>query len=77
MCYESKELQLSVFDELVGRIDSVINEEAHLQKGHAAMRTQRTFLIKAEANAFLDLARRVYCEIVDEINGMVILLFVA
>ena len=35
------------------------------------MRLQRCFAIKSGVNGLLDVARRIYCEIVDDIEDMV------
>ena len=42
-----------------------------MQKGSASMRLQRCFAIKSGVNGLLDVARRIYCEIVDDIEDMV------
>ena len=49
----------------------VVHEGARVQKGSASMRLQRCFAIKSGVNGLLDVARRIYCEIVDDIEDMV------
>ena len=49
----------------------MVHEGARVQKGSASMRLQRCFAIKSGVNGLLDVARRIYCEIVDDIEDMV------
>ena len=47
----------------------VLHEDARLVKGSAALRTQRCFAIKPKVNGLLDVARKIYSEIIEEITG--------
>ena len=40
------------------------------------MRTQRCYAIKAKVNNLLDVSRKIYSELIDDIRGCIILLFV-
>lgn len=46
-----------------------MHEDARLVKGAAAMRTQRCYAIKSHVNGLLDVARKIYSEIIDDITG--------
>ena len=39
-------------------------------KGAAAMRTLRCYAIRSGVNGLLDVARKIYSEIIDDITGM-------
>lgn len=53
------------------KVAKVIHENAKVQRGSAAMKLQRCFAIKSELDGLLDVARKAYCEIVDDIEAMV------
>lgn len=36
------------------------------------MRRQRLFAVKADVNPILDISRKAYCEVVDDMNGTVL-----
>lgn len=46
-----------------------MHEDARLVKGAAAMRAQRCYAIKSHVNGLLDVARKIYSEIIDDITG--------
>ncbi|XP_041374859.1 mutS protein homolog 4-like isoform X2 [Gigantopelta aegis] len=66
-----KSLEDSRFDAMIKSINSVIHEDTKYQKGALNMRTQKCFAVKPKVNGLLDLARRTYTEIVDDIVGVV------
>ncbi|XP_072181746.1 mutS protein homolog 4-like [Diadema setosum] len=65
-----KSLQDGRFPEILGKIGTVINDETRYQKGTLNMRTQKCFAVKPEINGLLDVARKTYTELVDDISEM-------
>ncbi|XP_064091243.1 mutS protein homolog 4-like [Macrobrachium nipponense] len=57
--------------ELLDLLREVLHEDARLVKGTAAMRTQRCYAIKSHVNGLLDVARKIYSEIIDDITTYV------
>nr|XP_027211998.1 mutS protein homolog 4-like [Penaeus vannamei] len=51
--------------ELLETLRGVMHEDARLVKGAAAMRAQRCYAIKSHVNGLLDVARKIYSEIID------------
>jgi len=51
------------------KIQQVLDEEAHVQKGSTNMKRQRCFAVKADVNPILDIARSAYIEILNDMNG--------
>ncbi|CAG7821651.1 unnamed protein product [Allacma fusca] len=68
----SSEFEMPIFTRINQKIHSIINEESQVQKGAANMGLQRTFAVKANINEMLDVARKVYCEIIGDINDYVL-----
>ncbi|XP_065192315.1 mutS protein homolog 4-like isoform X2 [Sycon ciliatum] len=66
-----KTLEDKRFTLLLERIQEVIHDSTHYQKGSLNMRTQKCFAIKPRINGLLDVARRTYTEIVDDIAGLI------
>ncbi|XP_063952097.1 mutS protein homolog 4-like [Lytechinus pictus] len=66
-----KTLQDSRFQQILEKIGTVINDETRYQKGALNMRTQKCFAVKPEINGLLDVARRTYTELVDDISEMI------
>ncbi|XP_059093663.1 mutS protein homolog 4-like isoform X2 [Tigriopus californicus] len=60
------------FQYIMERVCEIIQDDAKVQRGSAAMKLQRCFAIRNGVNGLLDVARRTYCEIVDDIEGMVV-----
>ncbi|XP_041979461.1 mutS protein homolog 4-like [Aricia agestis] len=58
------------YKEIVDRIRNVIQEDAHPEKGTMGS-LQRCFAIKPEINGLLDVARRTYSELIDDIQKIV------
>ncbi|XP_063825742.1 mutS protein homolog 4-like [Ostrinia nubilalis] len=58
------------YKEIAERIHSVIQEDAHLEKG-AMGSLQRCFAVKPEINGLLDVARRTYSELIEDIQKIV------
>ncbi|XP_045516857.1 mutS protein homolog 4-like [Pieris brassicae] len=56
--------------EIADRIRSILLDDAHLEKG-AMGSLQRCFAIKPEINGLLDVARRTYSELIDDIQKIV------
>lgn len=54
---------------MLQRIKHIINEEAQFQKGSMNMKRQRCFAVKADINPILDIARKAYCDLIDDINS--------
>ncbi|XP_071668905.1 mutS protein homolog 4 isoform X8 [Patagioenas fasciata] len=59
------------FGIILEKITAVINDDTRYTKGCLNMRTQKCYAVKPNINEFLDIARRTYTEIVDDIAGMI------
>ncbi|XP_028251785.1 mutS protein homolog 4 [Parambassis ranga] len=59
------------FDMILEQIKTVVNAETTYLKGSLNMRTQKCYAVRPNINEFLDIARRAYTEIVDDISGLV------
>lgn len=66
-----KSLEDPRFDIIITKISSVIHEDTCFQKGTLHMRTQKCFAVKPNINGLLDVARRMYTEVVDDISELV------
>ncbi|XP_035747634.1 mutS protein homolog 4 [Egretta garzetta] len=64
-------LEDSRFGIILEKITTVINDDTRYTKGCLSMRTQKCYAVKPNINEFLDIARRTYTEIVDDIAGMI------
>ncbi|KAL4667919.1 hypothetical protein H8959_006608, partial [Pygathrix nigripes] len=60
------------FGIILEKIKTVINDDARYMKGCLNMRTQKCYAVRSNINEFLDIARRTYTEIVDDIAGRMI-----
>lgn len=58
---------------ILKQICTVINDDATYMKGSLNMRTQKCYAVRPDINEFLDIARRAYTEIVDDIAGVFLL----
>ncbi|XP_077412106.1 mutS protein homolog 4 isoform X2 [Vanacampus margaritifer] len=67
----STSLEDNRFDMILKQILTVINDEITYLKGNLNMRTQKCYAVRPNINEFLDIARRAYTEIVDDIAGLV------
>ncbi|XP_066228301.1 mutS protein homolog 4 [Saccopteryx leptura] len=59
------------FGIILEKIKTVINDDVRYMKGCLNMRTQKCYAVRSNINEFLDIARRTYTEIVDDIAGMI------
>ncbi|XP_073448179.1 mutS protein homolog 4 [Aquarana catesbeiana] len=59
------------FDLILEKIRTVINDDTRYIRGCLNMRTQKCYAVKPNISEFLDIARRTYAEIVDDIAGMI------
>ncbi|XP_037355926.1 mutS protein homolog 4 isoform X2 [Talpa occidentalis] len=59
------------FGIILEKIKTVVNDDARYMKGCLNMRTQKCYAVKSNINEFLDISRRTYTEIVDDIAGMI------
>lgn len=57
------------FDVILEQIKTVINDDTTYLKGSLHMRTQKCYAVRPNINEFLDISRRAYTEIVDDIAG--------
>lgn len=57
------------FDTILEQIKTVINDDTTYLKGSLNMRAQKCYAVRPNINEFLDIARRAYTEIVDDIAG--------
>lgn len=64
------------FDMILEQIKTVINDDTTYLKGNLNMRTQKCYAVRPNVNEFLDIARRAYTEIVDDIAGFNYVCFV-
>ncbi|KAK2193937.1 hypothetical protein NP493_4g02025 [Ridgeia piscesae] len=71
LCAYALVLEDPRFNVIMEKIHCVINEDTVFQKGLLNMRTQKCFAVKPHINGLLDVARRTYTEIVDDIAEMV------
>ncbi|GAB5575192.1 mutS protein homolog 4 isoform X1 [Prionailurus iriomotensis] len=62
---------LKLFGIILEKIKTIINDDARYMKGCLNMRTQKCYAVRSNINEFLDIARRTYTEIVDDIAGMI------
>ncbi|MEQ2307666.1 MutS protein msh4 [Ameca splendens] len=67
----STTLEDNRFDVILEQIKTVVNYDTSYIKGSLNMRTQKCYAVRPNINEFLDIARRVYTEIVDDISGLV------
>ncbi|KAH3873388.1 hypothetical protein DPMN_036623 [Dreissena polymorpha] len=56
---------------MLSKINCIIHEDARYQKGLLVMRSQKCFAVKPKINGLLDMARKTYTEIVDDITDLV------
>lgn len=61
-------LQAEAFDTIQESLKQLLHDDAKSVKGYSASCIQRCFAIKSEMHVLLDLARKTYCELVDEIT---------
>jgi len=59
------------FTPMLDEIGKVIEEGTHLEKGALQQRTQRCSAIKPHINGLLDVARRTYTELIDDLQNLV------
>ncbi|XP_041446275.1 mutS protein homolog 4 [Xenopus laevis] len=64
-------LEDSRFGIILEKIGAVINDETRYTKGCLNTRTQKCYAVKENINELLDIARRTYAEIVDDIAGLI------
>ncbi|KAM8930149.1 LOW QUALITY PROTEIN: mutS protein homolog 4 [Pelodytes ibericus] len=59
------------FNLILEKIRAVINDDTRYTKGCLHTRTQKCYAVRPNINEFLDIARRTYAEVVDDISGMI------
>ncbi|KAF4084026.1 hypothetical protein AMELA_G00124150 [Ameiurus melas] len=64
-------LEDSRFNSILDEIKTVINSDTNYMKGSLNMRTQKCYAVRPNVNELLDIARRAYTEVVDDIAGLV------
>ncbi|XP_073725656.1 mutS protein homolog 4-like isoform X1 [Misgurnus anguillicaudatus] len=64
-------LEDSRFNSILDQIKSMINDDTSYMKSGLHMRTQKCYAVRPDVNEFLDIARRAYTEVVDDIAGLV------
>ncbi|RXN11341.1 mutS -like protein [Labeo rohita] len=64
-------LEDSRFNSILDQIKSLINDDTSYTKGSLTMRTQKCYAVRPNVSEFLDIARRAYTEVVDDIAGLV------
>ncbi|XP_062863717.1 mutS protein homolog 4 [Trichomycterus rosablanca] len=64
-------LEDSRFVSILDHIKTVINDDTTYMKGSLNLRTQKCYAVRPNVNEFLDIARRAYTEVVDDIAGLV------
>lgn len=65
-----KDFEHAHYKEISDRIRTIIQDDAHLERG-AMGSIQRCFAVRPDINGLLDVARRTYSELVDDIQKMV------
>lgn len=68
--FSTKDLENLSYNEIANRIKRIIQDDAHLEKG-AMGSLQRCFAVKPDINGLLDVARRTYSELIDDIQKIV------
>lgn len=58
------------YNEIAERIKNIIQDDAHFEKGVMG-NLQRCFAVKPDINGLLDVARRTYSELIDDIQKIV------
>ncbi|XP_073783842.1 mutS protein homolog 4 isoform X2 [Danio rerio] len=66
-----KSLEDCRFNSILDHIKSLINDDTSYMKGSLTMRTQKCYAVRPNVSEFLDIARRAYTEVVDDIAGLV------
>ncbi|XP_045212131.2 mutS protein homolog 4-like isoform X2 [Mercenaria mercenaria] len=56
---------------MLDKINCIIHEDARYQKGTLNMRSQKCFAVKPNMNGLLDISRKTYTEMVDDITDLV------
>ncbi|XP_031756735.1 mutS protein homolog 4 isoform X3 [Xenopus tropicalis] len=59
------------FGIILEKIGAVINDDTRYTKGCLSTRTQKCYAVKENINELLDIDRRAYAEIVDDISGLI------
>lgn len=58
------------------QIKTVINSDTSYMKGSLNMRTQKCYAVRPNVNELLDIARRAYTEVVDDIAGEQLMFYI-
>ncbi|TRY66504.1 hypothetical protein DNTS_005388 [Danionella cerebrum] len=61
----------SRFNTILDHIKSLINDDTSYVKSSLSMRTQKCYAVRPNISEFLDISRRAYTEVVDDIAGLV------
>ncbi|KAK7141971.1 hypothetical protein R3I94_011613 [Phoxinus phoxinus] len=64
-------LEDSRFNSILDLIKSLINDDTSYMKGSLTMRTQKCYAVRPNISEFLDIARRAYTEVIDDIAELV------
>ncbi|XP_077094512.1 mutS protein homolog 4 isoform X1 [Siphateles boraxobius] len=64
-------LEDSRFNSILDQIKSLINDDTSYMKGSLTMRTQKCYAVRPNISEFLDVARRAYTEVIDDIAELV------
>ncbi|XP_039522600.1 mutS protein homolog 4 isoform X2 [Pimephales promelas] len=64
-------LEDSRFNGILDQIKSLINDDTSYMKGSLTMRTQKCYAVRPNVSEFLDIARRAYTEVIDDIAELV------
>ncbi|KAF4523818.1 hypothetical protein B566_EDAN008053 [Ephemera danica] len=70
-CKVREKLQEPTFNTLKEQIVKTLHDDAHSEKGFSASNLQRCFAVRTGIHGLLDVARKTYCELVDEITSLV------
>ncbi|CAG2062672.1 unnamed protein product [Timema podura] len=69
LCSAREALSDSRFAKILERILQTLNNDARHEKNFTASHMQRNFAVKTNINGLLDVARKTYCEIIEDIVG--------
>ena len=68
-CFQA--LQDERFELMRTKIHEVIHEDTYYQSGALHLTTQKCFALKPNLNTMLDVARRAYSELVDDVSQII------
>ncbi|XP_047005033.1 mutS protein homolog 4-like [Schistocerca americana] len=71
LCSVREVIKEPSYSKILKRLLDTLHEDAHAVKGFTACQMQRSFAVKPQVNILLDVARKTYCEVIDDITRLV------